>query len=267
MDGDRKVKNSGNFTVLIVASCLFITLVIGLTLLFGMYADHDVRGTFGDMFGFANALFTGLSFVGLIVTILLQRQDLKETREEVINQNITLTRQRFEIIFFNLVSNHHQIVSDLRSKDYTTKDGQKIYTYYVSREVFKQHIGYLLHNVADDIETFDFQYSKFYKNNGYEYAHYLKNLYQILKYVDIEKFEKQEHEDFEVKRKYIDIIWQQLSDSEIAIIFYHSAHNKILPGFKSLIEKYSLLEGVNDQLLYDEIKKLYSEKAFNKTAP
>ncbi|MFP3548745.1 hypothetical protein SB748_35745, partial [Rhizobium sp. SIMBA_035] len=79
----------------------------------------------------------------------------KETKEEVVNQNKTLMMQRFETIFFNLVSNHHQIVSDLRSKDYTTKDGVKIYTYYISREVFKQHIEYLLLNIDDDIDTFE----------------------------------------------------------------------------------------------------------------
>jgi len=48
------------------------------------------RGAFGDMFGFANSLFSGLAFIGIIITILLQRkelslqrQELKYTREEL----------------------------------------------------------------------------------------------------------------------------------------------------------------------------------------
>ncbi|MFP3595074.1 hypothetical protein SB689_24320, partial [Chryseobacterium sp. SIMBA_038] len=61
----------------------------------------DYQGLFGDMFGASNAVFTGLSFVGVIIAILLQRQDLKETKEEVVNQNKTLMMQRFETIFFN----------------------------------------------------------------------------------------------------------------------------------------------------------------------
>lgn len=53
-------------------------------------ADEQRRGTFGDMFGGLNALFSGLAFAGIIITILLQskelalqRQELKETREEL----------------------------------------------------------------------------------------------------------------------------------------------------------------------------------------
>ena len=40
------------------------------------YAGAD-RGIFGDMFGAVNALFSGLAFVGIQYTILLQRADLK----------------------------------------------------------------------------------------------------------------------------------------------------------------------------------------------
>ncbi|MFP3835342.1 putative phage abortive infection protein [Chryseobacterium sp. SIMBA_028] len=258
--------NNWVFWIIGLVSIIFMAIVLWLNYSHAINLGKDYQGLFGDMFGASNAVFTGLSFVGVIIAILLQRQDLKETKEEVVNQNKTLMMQRFETIFFNLVSNHHQIVSDLRSKDYTTKDGVKIYTYYISREVFKQHIEYLLLNIDDDIDTFESQYSEFFKNNGYEYAHCLKNLYQILNYVDNQKFEKQENEDFQVKRKYIEILWNQLSDNEIAMIFYHSAHCKFMPGFRFIIEKYSLFEDVNDQLLFNEIKKFYSEKAFNRKA-
>lgn len=41
------------------------------------------RGTFGDMFGGLNALFSGLAFAGIIYTILLQREELKLQRQEL----------------------------------------------------------------------------------------------------------------------------------------------------------------------------------------
>ena len=48
------------------------------------------RGTFGDKFGAINSLFSGLAFIGLIVTLIyqkeeleLQRQELAETRKEL----------------------------------------------------------------------------------------------------------------------------------------------------------------------------------------
>ncbi|OMC72997.1 hypothetical protein BK121_08795 [Paenibacillus odorifer] len=40
------------------------------------YDTGGDRGTFGDMFGAVNALFSGLAFAGLIFTIHLQRKDL-----------------------------------------------------------------------------------------------------------------------------------------------------------------------------------------------
>lgn len=44
-------------------------------------APNDARGTFGDMFGAVNALFSGFAFLGMVYAILLQRQEMTETRE------------------------------------------------------------------------------------------------------------------------------------------------------------------------------------------
>lgn len=43
----------------------------------------DVRGTFGDMFGAVNALFSGFAFIGVIYAILLQRTELALQRDEL----------------------------------------------------------------------------------------------------------------------------------------------------------------------------------------
>lgn len=39
------------------------------------FEDGGDRGTFGDMFGAVNALFSGLAFAGVLYTINLQRRD------------------------------------------------------------------------------------------------------------------------------------------------------------------------------------------------
>ena len=41
------------------------------------------RGTFGDMFGAANALFSGLAFAGVIYAIYLQKEELSLQRKEL----------------------------------------------------------------------------------------------------------------------------------------------------------------------------------------
>lgn len=54
------------------------------------FSDWSKSGTFGDTFGALNALFSGLALAGVIVTILIQRTELK-------NQRIELTLQRNEM--------------------------------------------------------------------------------------------------------------------------------------------------------------------------
>lgn len=52
---------------------------------------NDERGTFGDMFGAVNALFSGFAFLGVIYAILLQRKELALQREE-----LSLTRNELK---------------------------------------------------------------------------------------------------------------------------------------------------------------------------
>ncbi len=51
-----------------------------------------VSGQFGDMFGAFTALVSGLAFAGIIIAILLQRQDLELQREELRLQRQELAR-------------------------------------------------------------------------------------------------------------------------------------------------------------------------------
>ena len=45
--------------------------------------DFEKRGTFGDMFGAVNSLFSGLAFAGIIIAILLQKRELSLQRKEL----------------------------------------------------------------------------------------------------------------------------------------------------------------------------------------
>lgn len=60
------------------------------------WVGDDDRGTFGDMFGAVNALFSGLAFAGLIYTIAVQRQELSLQREAIEMQTEELKMQREE---------------------------------------------------------------------------------------------------------------------------------------------------------------------------
>ena len=55
------------------------------------------RGQFGDMFGAVNSLFSGLAFAGIVIAILLQRQELQQQREELKLQREELKLTRKEL--------------------------------------------------------------------------------------------------------------------------------------------------------------------------
>ena len=69
----------------------FLIIAIWFITLF-VLKDNPNRGTFGDMFGSVNALFSGLALAGIILTILLQRTELALQRQELQDTRIELKR-------------------------------------------------------------------------------------------------------------------------------------------------------------------------------
>lgn len=252
------------------------------------------QGTFGDMFGAVNALFSGLAFAGLIVTLLyqkeelkLQREELRETRNELNaqklefqEQNKTMKRQRFENTFFNMLSLQQEIIANLS------------YEYYASPNIRP-------HNIPEEIfykgapkrqlhgrETFEGIYKhaiieyngarhadgiiKILKQNGYiaypvisattRFDHYFRHLYHIYKFVDTSDL----IEDSE-RYNYACIIRSQLSDYELVMMFYNCLTSNGRAKFKPLIEKYSVFNNIRFELLAKaNDKEEYAQEAYNR---
>lgn len=62
---------------------VFLVWILSAVLIIKGIDNWADRGTFGDLFGAVNALFSGLAFAGLIYTIFLQKEDLQMQREEI----------------------------------------------------------------------------------------------------------------------------------------------------------------------------------------
>lgn len=83
-------QRSARTIFIVIAVILGVQIIAGL----GIYASFDnwpARGTFGDMFGAVNALFSGLALAGVVYAILLQRRELALQRQE-----LELTRHELE---------------------------------------------------------------------------------------------------------------------------------------------------------------------------
>lgn len=69
--------------ILIVAGLILSACVVLGLLPFAIFRDAQDAGAIGDAFGGVNALFSGLAFAGLVVTLYLQRQELELQRKEL----------------------------------------------------------------------------------------------------------------------------------------------------------------------------------------
>jgi hypothetical protein len=89
----RKQPRSWRFWIVVLFAFVFsVWALSGLVIskLPGLVGWLD-RGAFGDMFGVVGALFSGLAFAGIIVTVRLQSRELQQQRESIRQSNRNLT--------------------------------------------------------------------------------------------------------------------------------------------------------------------------------
>lgn len=250
----------------IVLLCVFAVVVGGWLATWYFLTGMDDRGTFGDMFGFINSIFSGLAFGGVIWAILLQsrelklqREELKLTRDELRGQKLALKKQNFESTFFQLLRLHHDIINGIdlfRSRDGMTIKGRdcfKVFYERFERKLAENKQNYSGKTGKDRINN---TYCDFYKCHQSEVGHYFRNLYNIIKLI--------ENSDLEDKKLYTNLVRAQLSSFELALLFYNALSDKGVEKFKPLIEKYSLLKTLPaDKLLLEEDHLfLYAKSAY-----
>lgn len=76
---------------------ILFVIVISIQAIMGFTIYHQIptwtdRGTFGDMFGAINTLFSGLAFAGVIYAVFLQSKELNLQREELALTRIELEK-------------------------------------------------------------------------------------------------------------------------------------------------------------------------------
>ncbi len=223
-------------------------------------------GSVASVWSLAGLFFIYVAFLGqkqqLInqqIELLFSQGEVKATRfelegqkEQLIIQNQTLTEQRFENTFFQLLSLHHQIVGDLdiRSNKSIINQG---------RDVFKYRYDQLFRNLRGikSLEQINEIYIGNYKNWQLDFGHYFRNLYHIIKFIHFSNIKD--------KYKYTSFARAQLSSHELLMLFYNCLSENGNEKFKPLIEEYQLLKNmpIND-LVESEHVNYYSKKAFKK---
>lgn len=254
----------------LIALLLVISLIWAISGYF-LYGEKE-RGTFGDMFGAVNALFSGLAFATLIYTtwmqreeLALQREELTSTRNEITEQrrqmeqqSSTFELQRFESTFFALLELHGQIVS---SMDITRSSGTNL----KSKHCFKYFHGKLKKEdtrsalfpspLDSDLPNIQSFYERFYSNHQADLGHYFRTLYHIFKLIHDSGIQN--------KNRYSSLARAQLSSYEQILLFYNCLSNQGCKKFKPLAEEFSLLENIPFDLLLNKMDvRFYSSSAY-----
>lgn len=252
-----------------------VLFIIAVCLLFVCFMKEqpwgmDKRGQFGDMFGALGAVFSGLAFAGLIVTLIqqhddlkLQREDLRLQRQEIAqtnlelalqrkemeDQNKTIMLQRFETTFFNMLKSLNEVRNDIKySGDFDLRTGTtKIIEGKDAIERIYQ-LGFSLIKKHGYNDPFINNYM----------SHYFRHLIQTLIIIDVANILS-----YQEKCYYTEIVSSHMSLHEMCAFFYYCLSDEAKDKTKILVEKYALFKILNNgETISKEELSLFSDGAF-----
>ncbi len=234
------------------------------------------RGTFGDMFGAVNSLFSGLALAGVIIAIFLQRKELelqrqeleltrgefKKQTEEFEKQNDNLNIQRFENTFFNMLNMLNEIVKTVEYK-------KRAY----AKAAFSDHKRDM--TVDKTYGDPPIKFTKFANMqkveivreciNRWHLEQYFRVIYTTLKFIEESKLV------YKDKKRYSNILRAQLSNDELFFLGYNCLIDEGFIPFKMLLEKYTFLKHLpqyeKNYLIHQEgcdNTSFYHSRAFDK---
>jgi len=238
----------------------------------------EERGLFGDQFGSINALFSGLAFAGIVLTIYLQKRELELQRKELeltrkelkgqkeqleaqnktlMLQHKTLKHQNFENTFFQLLNLHSQIVEVMIfeiSKERISK-GRDCFFHWYNHLTPRYGKMRQQHPALSELEYMNKVYLDFNSSFKGSLGHYFRTLYNIFKFVN--------NSNVVDKTLYTHLVRAQLSNYELTMIFYNCLSSLGNEKFKPLIEKYGVLKHFDKgHILNGKHLKAYAESAF-----
>lgn len=233
--------------IILISIGIFLAWALSAVLIV-IFVDKDFRGAAGDLFGAVNALFSGLAFAGLIITIVLQRGDLDLQRKAIEMQTEEMKGQKAEaarsadqleqqrkLLDYQLAIAHVNELINLKNRkiDYikynvVNKGEKKLYTGIVALNEFLKRGGLESDPEGAFIGTYEF----------------IKVFYFTLNYIESSDL------DEEFKEELWDLVVLEISTTEHEVINSVSQQIKNKP---SLLEKYNLK--ANEQILIYESAK------------
>lgn len=285
--------NNNSWLCYMIWAVLGVILIMALSfyIIFNNIGTWDKRGQFGDLFGAVNALFSGLAFAGLIITIRqqhknleYQQQTINQSKKDIKQQNETMKIERFENTFFKMLEVQQSIVNDLYAADSHTeevKEEEPNNYALITKEILTKdeyrgrNLFYYIFNLCEyEIENQFLPDSSLrhglysvikFRGKAYfdefmtttMFDHYFSHLYSILKFITLNKQLEEEE-----KYKYATFVRATLSRYELVVLYYNGFFH---PKMKRMIERYCLLNNIRTDLLPMSLEYKKFLESINKT--
>lgn len=262
--------------------------------------DPEIWGVFGDFIGgILNPLLSFSAFVGVLITIYLQRAQLIQTQSQLTmtKEELELTRvelkrsadaqnqqidsvniQNFEATFFNLLNRFEtQVAHIIRVYlEEEVKNDKNVPSAFTSERDIRycgfEHLRYQLYKYQEYYST---EYYKgpnptrcdskeAYSGMCFVGTHsiVLETYFMHLRFI----FDFIEESRVDDKRKYYRLLFSELTNGELIFVFYHVLYSDNLQDIKPKIEMYSLFEYIGYRGLIDDCVDLnkYAMSAYGK---
>ena len=250
------------FWPLILGATAIVFLLWGggfLILRYGLISDWETRAQAGDTFGGITSLFSGLAFAGLIVTLWMQRHELRLQRLELTETRNELSRQRevmeqqtgdsqkqnLETTFFRRLQHFETIIAAI---DRQYRDGDETGTVQgrdalerIARTVRRATLFDGKHGPDRVVQPDGWQdrYRVIYEKVESDLGNYFRVLYTVLDHID----SRGDLTDAE-KYNYIKIVRASLTPDECLLIFFNANSEFASTRMRALIARYALLKHI-----------------------
>ncbi|RIJ27391.1 putative phage abortive infection protein [Henriciella algicola] len=255
---------------LVIIAVVTILILWTLNLIIGLVPQFSAaRGTFGDVFGVSNSLFSGLALAGVIYAILLQRSEIRLAKEELKRtkkifeeqsaslslQNRETKKQIFENTFFQILRVFTDLTSNLDLVGRNEIHGKDVFRT-ISNELSSKAMSNRQNNRSSEYGPV---FNQVYLKHQDDLGHYFRVLYNIVKFVD--------RSEIDDKKFYTNIVRAQLSNAELHLLLYNGLSSNGAEKFKPLLETYAFFDNLPLRYIkFEDAVAQYSENAFGDNA-
>lgn len=265
-------RDDASTSLLIVFGGVIALFLIALALVFLLLPIQPV-GNLGDGSSLVGSLFSALAFGGVVVAILLQRQELRlqrqelsMTREELAGQKAqlaaqsrTMSRDLFESCFFQLLRLNRDCVDTMSAMFPGANHllvGPHAFRQAAAHLTEQAHFEFNPEPTAVQISgLIATDFTKYCLSPTSDFGHYFRNLYHVFAFVERSDLAPED------KMQYARIIRAQMSTAELILLFAN-AQTQRGSAFTKFITKYALFKRAAWPDAWWRYRRLFSSDAY-----